>query len=258
MPEPLLVPFGTFLKPEYRNGLVGHWRMNVNSGMLLPDLSGYNNHGTLTNMAFPPTAISGWSGNGLIFDGVNDYAYLGSPLGLNLSGEMSVFAWINPTVINTRRIIFGQASSTAGGQYQLEIGFVSGEISVIWANGGVIKSTTGANLQINRWYHVGFVRSGIAGNWTCTIYINGKLFATWGGLTINPGNSIGGTSIGRAGDFNNYHFSGIIDDVRIFNRVLNVDEIAHSCYQQEEEWDFGIDEVMEGGTPIELLQGQVR
>jgi hypothetical protein len=62
LPEPLAIPFGYCLKEQYRQGLVGHWKMNVNSGIVLPDLSGNGNHGTLTNMANPPTATSGWAG----------------------------------------------------------------------------------------------------------------------------------------------------------------------------------------------------
>ena len=54
--EPLAVPFGYKLKPQYRQGLVGHWKMNVNGGNILPDLSGNNNHGTLTNFGWTTTS----------------------------------------------------------------------------------------------------------------------------------------------------------------------------------------------------------
>ena len=60
-------------------GLVGCWLFNEAGGGIANDISGYGNHGTLTGMANPPTATSGWVGNGLRFDGLNDFVNVSTP-----------------------------------------------------------------------------------------------------------------------------------------------------------------------------------
>jgi len=59
-----------------REGLVGAWCPSIaGSGNLLPDLSGYGNHGTLTNMAADDW-VSGQYGRALDFDGTDDFCNL--------------------------------------------------------------------------------------------------------------------------------------------------------------------------------------
>lgn len=71
--------FGTPLNLAHplAQGLVGCWLFNENSGNKAYDVSSQQNHGTLTNMADPPTPTSGWGpgphGGALAFDGINNY-----------------------------------------------------------------------------------------------------------------------------------------------------------------------------------------
>ena len=72
-------PLGTQLdwSNPLNDGVVLHLAMNEGNGDVVQDLSMNGHHGTLKNMAFPPTAASGWNpgqtGIGLNFDGTNDY-----------------------------------------------------------------------------------------------------------------------------------------------------------------------------------------
>lgn len=67
-------------------GLVGCWLFNEGSGNKVYDLSGNNNHGTLSGFSDPPTATSGWCagphGGALRFDGSDDYGSIGLLPGL--------------------------------------------------------------------------------------------------------------------------------------------------------------------------------
>jgi len=77
-------------------GLVGAWCPSVaGNGLLLPDLSGRGNHGTLTNMD-----ASDWvgtdKGRALDFDGVDDEIVLRS--GYTVTNAFAVLCWIDKRV----------------------------------------------------------------------------------------------------------------------------------------------------------------
>lgn len=95
--------------PNLWRGLIGAWSpffgiIGSGNGGILPDSSGRNNPGTLTNMATPGTSSSGWwpseMGMSLGFDGANDVIDVGT-LG-NFASEMatnkpSLVFWIKTT-----------------------------------------------------------------------------------------------------------------------------------------------------------------
>jgi hypothetical protein len=251
--EPLIVPFGYRLKEQYRNGLVGHWKMNVNSGNVLPDLSGNNNHGTLTNMANPPTATSGWAGQGLSFDGVNDYVSVPNSASLNMgTNNFSYGLWFK-TVETSATYLLGKGN----------------EFSRIWVirnNWGTTGRTACAMLDNGGWKYIENTFNTNDGQWhqvmcvktaltTFSMYMDGKFINSnalqGNGDLSNTGNLfIGADWIG--GQWG----TATIDDVRIYNRALSAGEVAHSYFQQEDEWDLGLDDDIDvtQGVPIELLQ----
>jgi len=272
MPEPLRVPAGCRLRPEYCNGLVGHWKMNV-GGVLIPDLSGYNNHGTRTNMANPPTAISGWAGLGDILDGVDDYVNIidnnifsfGNGI---VDTPFSISAWVKMNDATDFKIV-GKGSSNSNGEYRIITGsddilsFITFDNSVSSCYFGRRFDTALTSYE-GRWIHIIGVYDGSASSAGFKLYINGVRvddannqhngvsYVAMENLTAN-------VQIGKyTGGVNNYS-NGLIDDVRIYNRALRAAEIAHAYYQQEDEWDLGLDDdlaIMQG-IPIELMRGGV-
>ena len=238
MPEPIYVPAGTLLKPEYRIDLIGHWKMNT-GGVLIPDLSGNGNHGTRTNMANPPTATSGWAGQGDILDGVDDYI-LTPTINHNIgTGDFTWSAWVYPLVLEVWRAICANVS------YVPAFYLHAVSLYIYWGR----TYSFGSSLSlINNWYHVVVKREG----GIFSAYKNGVKQPTSFTLATSMVNAtfcIGSESYGGA------FWNGLIDDVRIYNRALSADEIAHSCFQQEDEWDwFDEDIYIQQGIPIELLQ----
>src|SRR3989344_4178985 len=88
-----------FSAPSYvglSEGLVGYWSFNDNdmaqspSNTFAMDRSGSGNNGTLTG---GPTRTIGKIGQGLSFDGVDDYVDSGTPASLNITANISVCAW---------------------------------------------------------------------------------------------------------------------------------------------------------------------
>ena len=62
------------------------------AGTVAFDSSGHNLNGTLVN---GPTFVSGKIGNAISLNGSTQYVDLGKPAALQLTGSMSVSAWIN-------------------------------------------------------------------------------------------------------------------------------------------------------------------
>ena len=219
----------TALQGPDQTGMVGWWKMDEGQGTVAGDSSGNRNSGTLSNMASPATATSGWGGGkknhgtGLLFDGVNDYVDLGSTL--SNTGQMSISAWINPSsVIAGRKVIFGNHDSAATtGDYSLNINNTAGKLEFNW--GGAVVLGGSQALSVSTWYHVVAVRSGSSGSWTAKIYINGVQDAS-GTTATNPNGSGARTAIGRAGADAVLFFNGSIDEVRIYNRALSQTEIT--------------------------------
>ena len=80
-------------------GLVFAGLGRVPHSLVYRDSSLYGNHGTLTNMAVPATATSGWAWDNFLgrwatrYDGDNDYVSLGTSSILKPTGEATWAAW---------------------------------------------------------------------------------------------------------------------------------------------------------------------
>lgn len=207
------------------HGLCGYWSMNESTGAQVTDYSGQNNNGTLlplypSNCPARVTAMNTQYGNALSFDGINDF--VGVPASLSLKpSDITVEFWMNTSEVTTDSSWNGVIRGAYGSGYydgwrvldisnrpRLSMNFGDADPKVI--NGGL--------LSINKWYHV----VGTYNHQYLRLYLNGVSTGTplaetrninWGGTDI--------LAIGLAG----FYFYGFIDEVRIYNRALGVDEI---------------------------------
>ncbi len=219
---------------ELTNGLVGLWSFNgadtawssATAGIAY-DRSGQGNHGTITNMSRTTSPTSGRVGQGLLFDGVNDYV---NSTDFFYSDTFTVCAWAKPSLIDsnfksivTKRNLSG---ATAG----------TNDWSLIWSTSGVgftswSDGTNGISLSItsdtvpsaNQWHHICGVQNG-NGN-TGYIYVDGAQngSATQAAVSYN-GDSV--VQVGALTAFNtSRYWNGLIDEVRIYNRALSAAEV---------------------------------
>lgn len=218
-----------------RQGLVGCWCPSVSGpyGYRLPDLSGYGNHGTLTNMD-PPNdwVISGGKG-ALDFDGLvteNDeviVATSSTKFALpTLGNRVSVCGWVYnrsfPTYngLKVQEIWQHGPNNATNGEWYLVQGTSSNPVFQIW-QGGPYGANGATTLVINRWYH-------ICGTWDGSfikVYCNGILDGS-ASAAISPATLSATTRIGRLGvPGYAYSIDGQLDDIRIYNRALSEQEI---------------------------------
>lgn len=185
------------------------------------DLSGNGNDGTLNNFAFDET--SGWTGQGLQFDGVDDYVDLGDINNqlANKSG-LSFSFWMKRDTrnVNNAGIIgLGQDARQLWVYYRHDLNRI--EFSNHNSNEEHNLLYISNVFKPDIWYHC-------AGTWdgaTKRLFINGEEVAS----VAFTGQTHAGSSNNFIGFMNSYNYaSGIIRDITIYNRALSSAEIAQN------------------------------
>jgi RHS repeat-associated protein len=183
-----------------------------------------SNNGTLRNGAgFTP----GIDGLAFAFDGQNDVVTISdAPDGsLDVAGDLTINAWINPTVIggDQRTIVSKRPSSGTNDAYGV---FLESDGRLAYAtrvNGGEYRvAYSDATIPLNAWTHIAITTN----NETVRLFINGNPSGirpfTYTRPATNGPLTIGSTVV----DTSHLHtFHGGIDEVQLFNRALTPEEI---------------------------------
>ena len=199
-------------------GLVAAYAFDEGVGNTANDGSGRGHPGTLLNATW---AAAGHSGAALSFNGTNSWVTVADQADLRLSTGMTLEAWVKPAAPTTgwRVVVFKER--TGGLSYDLTA-YNNGGPSAVGINtgGGDIATLGTAPLAVNAWSHLAATYDGA----TLKLYVNGVLAsskAATGALVSSTGPlRIGGNSIWGE------YFSGLIDDVRVYDRALTVAEIV--------------------------------
>ena len=159
---------------------------------------------------------------------------------MNITGEVSVTAWIKLAAIHVDQKIAGKQDNIRGG-YKMGLiydGKVEFEIRDVNNKPTLNRGFPGGTvLQPGLWYHVTGVYS--QGEYIRT-YVNGILDREM--LTpavMAPTN--GAMVLGREPFINHSHFDGWIDDVRVYDRALSEDEIITLLCLKEPAADYNGD-----------------
>ncbi len=209
-------------------GITGSWQfdqcsLNGTANEVI-DSSGHNYHGTAVNGA---TTTTGKICRGGLFDGSNDYIAL--PTLPNLTSSFTITAWIKPDVINKDQRIFVDDDNNSGG-FAVSLGDGgNGHLRFFSRNINPVSLDSSAVISAGNWYFVAAVHNAV--NKTRQIFVNGTAVTsaqtytgTWG--TDNGTAAIGGET-NNAGSENsaNWRFKGDIDEVKLYSRALNEDEL---------------------------------
>jgi len=196
-------------------GLVGYWKFEEGAGAIAHDSSGNNNHGTIYGASW----TVGRSGKALSFDGIDDYVRIPDSDSLDITGDLTITAWVKTSQTSPWSIIFSNCREVSPHDgYKLEM------TSLMTYDGNIRFYSQESQLfsigRINTgtWKHVAVTLSGTV----ATIYIDG-VFDNSGTVNVPNTNDLDQT-IG-ASYLPYYFFKGIIDEVQIYNRALSEEEI---------------------------------
>ncbi|MHC4495386.1 MAG: LamG domain-containing protein, partial [Planctomycetota bacterium] len=189
-------------------------------GSVAHDSAG-DNDGTINGE--PAWQPAGGKLNGALqFDGVDAYVSTSSVLN-PVDGPFSVFAWIKGGA--SGQVIVSQAGE--GGEAWLGSEPASGNLmtALVPPPAGRVVATplrSGFVITDDAWHHIGFVWDGSRRH----LYANGAKVAEDTGPLAALQSSAGGLYIGAGKNLDApSFFSGLIDDVRIYNLPLSAEEI---------------------------------
>jgi beta-lactam-binding protein with PASTA domain len=220
--------------PPSTNGLVLALGFDEASGTTAIDSSPSAKNGTIREAVRVP----GKFGSALKFDGVNDWVTITDTTTngpLDLATGMTLEAWVNPSQMSGWNTVMYKERGTAGAGllcYALYAHDGAPETLGTVGPAGYVRlnpvaSTTdsgvrgAAQIPLNTWTHLATTYDGT----NQRFYVNGVLVKT----VANPGaitQSNGALRIGGNNSSFYEFFTGLIDEVRVYNRALSASEIT--------------------------------
>jgi hypothetical protein len=220
------------------DGLVAFYPLDNDAN----DASGNNNHGTPSG---DPQWVVGLIGGALEFDGVDDHVDCGNDPSLDITGPITIAAWVYPTgsgSSNYPRIV-DKSNGTGGADpgYKMYLRAADNYIVTLSAGGTFLNSSLAADL--NAWNYVAFVTDGTHRK----LFLNGA-WEEWEESALPSSSSnplfIGNSPAGAR------HFQGMIDEVAIYNRGLSRGEVLYLA-------GFRVPDTLSGLPDITVVDGSI-
>lgn len=217
----LFYEYETFIRvfkqnPQRISGLVGYWKFDGNT----EDSSGNNNHGEW--VGDESYSSDGVSGKAASFDGNSSYVTVSHSPSINVGeGAFSFGAWVKSYghIGKNQHFLNKRTGGHQGLFWDLVLSPLAENINAEIA--GHSFGNPPSNMELYKWHHVMFTRdhSGIV-----TVYIDGKFLKS----KTMPGDSSNTHTfnIGNLQGSLDQGFSGLIDDVVIYNRSLSKEEVC--------------------------------
>jgi len=206
-------------------GLVGYWAMEEGSGTTLIDSSSPANNAT--TVGNPPWVAGKVGSYALSLNGTSQYATVPNDTCLQITGSITMAAWIAPNEKDTARIMAKAVMSSIGG-YELSLastGTVFFRLNQTASSGGYrIDSATQYPIIGTTWIHVAATYDGTTKQ--MKLYINGVADGTQGTGPTSIMSNTEALQIGRQNSAGSpYYYYGKMDEARIYNRALDACEI---------------------------------
>ena len=198
---------------DIESGLVAYYPFDGNTN----DMSGNNHHGTINGDPQLTTDRLGNSNSAYDFDGDGDFITAGDWFTYN---DFSISLWVKQDAINETYVDIIDNNHTGSQNWAVQYSGLSDKYFFFTQPNGVTSFT----LPNDIWKHLVFVKDGTS----IKTYMNGVLQDE--GITTSSINYVAQSlNIARwAGG--GRCFDGIIDDVRIYDRGINVGEVNKLYY----------------------------
>jgi hypothetical protein len=221
----------TVANADIIDGLVGYWPLNEGGGTTTSDLSGNGNDGTL-NL---PKWDSGKFGSALNFDGVDDYVDCGNPSILDFgTGDFTISAWVKMPSSTDVYTVFAKGGDDSGGvRYTLSMGESNdhGITMLTDDNSDKIRAEGATLVDDGIWHHVVGMREGTTLRTSVDgVYEDGINDLPSAGYNLSgtsQKNALIGAIWSQEDNVIKKYFTGLIDDVAIWNRALTPEEISY-------------------------------
>ena len=199
--------------------LITAYGMNEGSGTTLADASGTGHIGTLDN---GPLWIAGQAtyGQALSFDGVNDAVSVANPSTYNVgTADFTIELWAKRNALGSgQRHLFSKCDSTLWQSGCKELYFDANNRLTFgsFSTGDTISST----IADTNWHHIAVTFTDSTN--TLRMYVDGVLITT----ATKALEADAATHVVTLGNLHNSNpFSGLLDEFRIYSRVLTLAEI---------------------------------
>ncbi|MGJ8639244.1 MAG: LamG domain-containing protein [Opitutaceae bacterium] len=215
--------------------LVADWPLDDGSGALVTDVSGNGFHGTAVNSA----SVAGVAGSALSFNGSDSTVALPATAFADFSSEITISMWVDGDAAQPTADVIFNADDSSGNRV-LNIHLPWSNSKVIWDAGNSggnnfdrISKVAAASEFKGRWNHWVFTKD--ATSEEMNIYLNGSLWHSGTGNTRSM-DGITTASLGSSGGES--YYTGVIDEVKLYNRVLSDPEVAnlYDAYEGYASW----------------------
>ncbi|RPH97006.1 MAG: T9SS C-terminal target domain-containing protein, partial [Calditrichaeota bacterium] len=220
------------------------WTLDDGEGSVIHDVSGNANDGQAYNGV---EWSGGYTGNGLIFDGIDDFIKIPSSTSLDIAGNaVSISLWTKLALLpNELPGAFGPIYDSDSDNYVIYEDKNNNELrfKVTTTSAAERPGIPAVQLRKNEWLHIVGVYDGNHAK----IYLNGQLqdsHALSG--NVKPGQiAILGQSAGS-------YFKGCIDNIQIYSQALLLEEIQMLYTGQKQ--TTAIADKVEHPTGFDLVQ----
>jgi len=199
--------------------LVGHWKLDAFSAKTMWDVSPYANNGCLINCPILTTDMDeNWC---LFLDGIDDYVDCGNSSVLNLTGDLTITAWICPEGYGRmgNSCIMNKGETPEGFGFYLE-----GDHNRLAYRAGTRETLSDAEvLRMDKWQHVAVTFDNA--NAVVAFYVDGQPVGAVVDHRIDPTDANDVLLIGNTTSLNSGLW-GLLRDIRLYSRSLSADEIT--------------------------------
>ncbi len=209
------------------SGLVGYWKFDT-AGTSQIDSSGNGNTGTFVGNATITTADKKVGTGAATFDGTGDYMTVADSPELRVGpGDWAISFWQKTSGTADQDILNKGAGGSVPREYEISDSVTNHQLYIESKTGGVTETAlSAANSYVNAtWHHVVIMMDQSA-NMQPYFYVDGvQKTVSSDGMTTTPTATTDTLFIGTRSASTRF-FNGLIDELRIYNRLLTPSEIS--------------------------------